>query len=77
MRSTSRAFKDNAHRALDNPVLQQALGIMKTGFLDKRLQAIEGLPEFDALRDAAREIKNHTLANLDWYLERYETKVKE
>ncbi|HJS32449.1 MAG TPA: lactate utilization protein B, partial [Alphaproteobacteria bacterium] len=47
------------------------------GFLDKRLQAIEGLPEFDALRDAAREIKNHTLANLDWYLERYETKVKE
>ncbi|HSE79761.1 MAG TPA: lactate utilization protein B [Alphaproteobacteria bacterium] len=77
MRSTSHAFKDNAHRALDDQVLQRAMGIMKTGFLDKRLQAIEGLPEFDALRDAAREIKNHTLAHLDWYLERYETKVKE
>ncbi len=77
MQSSSHAFKDNARQALNNPVLQQALGIMKTGFLDKRLQAIGKLPEFEALRDAARDIKNHTLANLDWYLERYEAKVKE
>ena len=30
------------------------------------------LPEFDALRDSARDIKNHALANLDLYLEAYE-----
>jgi L-lactate dehydrogenase complex protein LldF len=30
------------------------------------------LPEFEALRDSARDIKNHTLAHLDLYLEAYE-----
>ncbi len=34
------------------------------------------LPEFDALRDSARDIKNHTLQHLDLYLEAYEEKVK-
>ena len=33
------------------------------------------LPEFEPLRDAARDIKNHTLAHLDFYLEDYEAKV--
>ena len=35
------------------------------------------LPEFEQLRDTARDIKNHTLANLDFYLETYEAKVLE
>jgi L-lactate dehydrogenase complex protein LldF len=30
------------------------------------------LPEFEALRDSARDIKNHALAHLDLYLERFE-----
>ena len=30
------------------------------------------LPEFEALRDSARDIKNHTLAHLDLYLEQFE-----
>ena len=34
--------------------------------------AADALPEFEALRDAARDIKNHTLAHLDLYLEAYE-----
>ena len=33
------------------------------------------LPEFEALRDSARDIKDHTLAHLDLYLEAYERKV--
>ncbi len=77
MQPTSHAFKDNAHEALANPTLQKALGIMKAGFLDKRLKAIERLPEFDDLRDASRDIKNHTLEHLDWYLERFERKARE
>src|SRR6185312_6462249 len=36
-----------------------------------------GLPEFEQLRDTARDIKNHTLANLDFYLEASEAKVRE
>ena len=40
-------------------------------------KAVEALPEFDRLRDNARDIKDHTLANLDLYLEAYEAKVIE
>ena len=39
-----------------------------------RLQ-VEALPEFEALRDTARDIKNHVLENLDHYLEKYEAAV--
>ena len=46
-----------------------------SGFIDKRRKAIDALPEFDALRDQARDIKDHTLAHLDLYLEAYEAKV--
>ncbi len=76
MQPTSHAFKSQAHDALLNPNLQSALGKMKVGFPAKRLQAIDRLPEFDALRDQARDIKNHVLANIDWYLERYEENVR-
>ncbi len=75
MQSTSHAFKDNARAALANPSLQKAMKHVKTGFIEKRAKASAKLPEFEALRDAARDIKNHTLANLDYYLERYEEKV--
>ena len=75
--STSPAFKQNAHNALGDKQLQQALGNVRAGFIDKRTQAADRLPEFEALRDSARDIKNHVLAHLDLYLEHYETKVRE
>ncbi|MDF3064081.1 MAG: iron-sulfur cluster-binding protein [Microvirga sp.] len=73
--STSPQFKDNARRALAAPELQSALAKVKRGFIDKRAAAAARLPEFEALRDSARDIKDHTLAHLDLYLERYEEKV--
>jgi L-lactate dehydrogenase complex protein LldF len=73
----SPAFKENARRALDDVQLQKALGHIPTGFIDKRATAIEALPEFEALREAARDIKDHTLVHLDLYLEAYEEKVRE
>ena len=73
--STSPDFKRNAARALGDAQLQKALGNVKQGFIDKRQRATEKLPEFEALRDSARDIKNHTLQNLDLYLEAYEAKV--
>jgi len=74
---TSPAFRENAARALEDPDLQKALVKMKAGFIDKRRRAVERLPEFDALRDAARDIKNHVLDNLDHYLEAFEARVIE
>ena len=77
MQLTSPAFKQNAREALADAQLQKAMGNVRTGFIDKRRKAAEALPEFDALRDAARDIKDHTLAHLDLYLEAWETKVVE
>jgi L-lactate dehydrogenase complex protein LldF len=68
-------FKANAHEALHDARLQRALGAAQN-FVPRRAAAAERLPEFEALRDSARDIKNHTLAHLDLYLEAYEEKVK-
>jgi L-lactate dehydrogenase complex protein LldF len=74
---TSPYFKDNAHEALKDEQLQRALSNVRQGFIDKRAAVAAKLPEFEALRDSARDIKNHTLANLDLYLERWENKVQD
>lgn len=75
MKSTTRDFKDNARVALANAGLQSALGKMETGFVVNRANAAARLPEFEALRDQGRDIKNHTLQHLDFYLESFEANV--
>ena len=69
---TSAAFKENAREALADPQLQSALHGIETGIIDRRRATVSRLPEFEALRDSARDIKNHTLAHLDLYLEQFE-----
>lgn len=73
--ATSPAFKDNAHRGLANAGLQKALARSGPSFIARRAAAVAALPEFEQLRETARDIKNHTLAHLDFYLEEYETKL--
>lgn len=75
MESTAHNFKENARAAVEDPQLKRALAHVKVGFIGKRAKAKAKLPEFDALRDAARDIKDHTLEHLDIYLERYEEQV--
>ena len=75
MRAISRNFEDNARAGLANDNLQQALGLAQTGFPLRRRLAINRLPEFEALRETGRSIKDHTLEYLDFYLEFYESKV--
>lgn len=74
---TSPQFKENAHAALADPSLQKALGHVRSAFIEKQAKAAADLPEFEALRDSARDIKAHTLKNLDLYIERYEEKVRD
>ncbi len=71
---TSSRFKDNVHDALTDSRLQGAL-VHARNFTVRRASAADRLPEFEALRDSARAIKDHTLAHLDLYLEAYERKV--
>ena len=77
MHQSSQTFKKNAHIALHDATLQRALNNMKVGFIEKRKAAASRLPEFESLRDQARDIKDHTLANLDFYLGRFESQVKD
>jgi L-lactate dehydrogenase complex protein LldF len=69
---TSARFKANAKAALADAELQKALHFVQTNFPQRRRDVAAKLPEFEALRDAARDIKNHTLAHLDLYLEAFE-----
>ncbi|MFZ2004936.1 MAG: LutB/LldF family L-lactate oxidation iron-sulfur protein [Stellaceae bacterium] len=75
MQATSRDFTENARRELANPVLRRALGMAGTGFPARRAEAIARLPEFEALRDQGKAIKDHTIAHLDHYLELWEKNV--
>jgi|TARA_B110000263_G_scaffold159784_1_gene138921 L-lactate dehydrogenase complex protein LldF len=68
-------FKENVVRQLADEDLRQALTKSKGHFTGGRQKAKDNLPEFDALRDKARDIKDHTIENLDFYLEAYEKKV--
>ena len=70
-------FKDNVGKALADDKLQHAMTETGPRFIYKRTKAREALPEFDQLRDEARDIKDHVLDHLDIYLEKYEAKVKE
>jgi L-lactate dehydrogenase complex protein LldF len=76
MQATSHAFKENAHAALHDAVLQRALLNLKAGFQDRRAQRVAELPEWEALRERAKAIKDHALAHLDFYLETYAAKVE-
>jgi len=75
MQTKTATFKDNAKEALANETLQIELARLSQGFPIRRQQAADRMPEFEQLRDQARDIKNHVLANLDLYLEAYENKV--
>ncbi len=77
MEIRSPQFKANVREALGNEHLQEALGKVRTGFTGKRAIARAGLPEFDELRDQARDIKNHTFSHLDLYYDMYEERVRD
>ena len=75
MNITAQNFKENVREALADPQLQRALGNVRFNFIDKRAKAAAALPEFEALRDAAKAVKDHALDHLDLYLEAYEARV--
>ncbi|MGC4252078.1 MAG: LutB/LldF family L-lactate oxidation iron-sulfur protein [Sphingobium sp.] len=70
-------FGERVHEALANQTLQRALGKFQTHFIALREAAVEQLPEFEAIRDEARTMKDHALAHIDLYIESYERKVTE
>ena len=69
------AFKESAAKALTDETLRKAMAKAGPGFIDKRRKAAEALPEFEALRDASKDVREHALTHLDVYLEMFERNV--
>ena len=68
-------FDRRVAAGLGDQGLQKSLTALKGSFVAARGRAVLALPEFEALRDDGKAIKDHTLANLDAYLETYEAAV--
>lgn len=68
-------FNAAAHRALTDVQLQSALTKARSGFVDKRAAAIAEEPDFELMRNQAREVRQRALAHLDRYLEHFEQQV--
>ncbi len=65
--SVKSAGDERLKRAVNNAVLRQHVG---------RDQALSLLPDSNALRELAGEIKQHTLDHLDYYLDQLTTKIR-
>jgi len=65
-----------SHAALENDVLQGALKAATTTFIERRREAITSVSDWEALRQRARQVKEHTINHLDYYLEQLVTRVE-
>jgi len=65
-----------SHAALENDVLQGALKQATDTFIERRREAITSVADWEALRQRARLVKEHTINHLDYYLEQLVTRVE-
>ena len=75
MKQESDRFLEKAHQALANPALQKNMAAQAFALPLVRAAAIDQLGNFDALRDHLKQVRDHTLANLDHYLRSFEEQV--
>ena len=69
MSSSPSDLSSRSHVALEDVVLQTALKRATGSFIERRREAVENAPDWEGLRTRARQIKEHTINNLDYYLE--------
>jgi L-lactate dehydrogenase complex protein LldF len=70
-------FQRNASKALADTQLRRNMGKATQTIRNKRANVVGELPDWEALREAGRAIKAHTLRNLDKYLLQLEAAVTE
>lgn len=68
-------FQAAVGQAMANAPLQEALAKLSNTLMAGNRRAYAALADSDRLRDHAKQIKEHTLAHLDRYLERLEASV--
>ena len=70
-------IRSNVASALDNPQLQKNMSAVIRTALHSRDHAVVAVPNWETLRQYAHDVKAHTLARLDSYLEQLEERVVE
>lgn len=75
MEQSAGSFETRAVQAIADGDLQSSLGALRRGFVGNRAKAVADFPDFEVLRTQGAAIKDHVLANLGVYLERYEKAV--
>jgi len=70
--SSAPAFPVAAHTALGNVQLRRNVHHATNVIRGKRALRVEEMPDWQQLRQAGNDIKDHTLAHLDHYLEEFE-----
>jgi len=66
-------FPQAAKRLLGNTQLRHNVRHATNVIRKKRAKVVEELPDWQALREAGRQIKQHTLRHLDFYLDQFES----
>src|SRR3989442_1453399 len=69
-------FMGAAGQALADPPLQAALVRLTSTLMAANRRGYAALPDSEKVRDCAKQIKEHTLAHLDQYLEQLEASVE-
>ena len=69
---SSETFDSNAREALKDETLRGALRLATSLFGERRRHAMEEVPNWEDLRERARQIKEATLARLDHHLLQFE-----
>lgn len=75
MTQDPQAFVEASRAGLDDPRLKVALARLKTHFAYGRVKALERFGDWEGLREAGKQIRDHALSNLDHYLEMFEASV--
>ena len=76
MQLTSHQFKARSREKLADINLQAALKKLQGNFVKGRADRVAELPNFPEIRDAAAEIRDRAVRNLDHYLEEFERNAK-
>ncbi len=77
MKYTPLKFKENAIKAIKNESLRKNLNRAIQHTLSKRIEVVSELSDWEQLRQTAHDIKKHTIENLAYYLELFESKATE
>lgn len=72
MQPQSKQFKKNVAKAIADKELQKSLLTAKKGLVNNRLNAVKLVSDFELMREQAKQLKQHTLSHLDYYLEEFE-----